>query len=637
MSILNGPRINFFGGIEVDVSVPNNLAEYPNPKNEDKNENLFDPKTAMMTPFVYENNITDEDIINMFKQPLSSGFPNGGWNIYGQHSVVTNQVKVRSSGAPGGVSEHSPMVDMPFSLLGSVNPDSAQAGVSSAVMVDLNPLGSQYSQIVLGGILIGSMDKPLLHLQGNKICSNVGSGMISSLGLDQKIQEAEVDSPGSSMFSGTFQVTFTKDEIIAAGKTDNPNANQAIATFLQIEGNSGIVINFSFFEMCPKHTPTELNESYDTNQDERNPSVGRIIGTVGIAFDGESAQSPDGRMLIANVSKDINASFKCKQFSKLAPCRYATAYADTYSTLKANYLSVNMSIALTQEEFRSQRGGYTSSSLSPAINVGDLNVMANGEKVKTMTPDYDNYYKYGGIIDLELDNSQLSNLHSNAISIVNSQPSSNVKALNLIEKEYRIYSSDKNIYMGEKEGESYEVKLEIRYLGRPVVNDLTIEVNKFIGDGFSDDDYLDLAETNINIDVGQASAIYNLKNKLGSNADAGWEQVRFSYEDAELLINTRKYQFSDFGIAKGSKIHWDQVYENALRYHYLNFLGMSTMFPLNQAETIHQHREGIKLRTSSQYWSTSLYMPIVRSMSPSQVRLINAYSYGKPWDPDEEI
>ena len=41
MSILNGPRINFFGGIEVDVSVPNNLAEYPNPKNEDQNENLF--------------------------------------------------------------------------------------------------------------------------------------------------------------------------------------------------------------------------------------------------------------------------------------------------------------------------------------------------------------------------------------------------------------------------------------------------------------------------------------------------------------------------------------------------------------------------------------------------------------------
>ncbi|WP_299495711.1 hypothetical protein [uncultured Shewanella sp.] len=64
---------------------------------------------------------------------------------------------------------------------------------------------------------------------------------------------------------------------------------------------------------------------------------------------------------------------------------------------------------------------------------------------------------------------------------------------------------------------------------------------------------------------------------------------------------------------------------------------MSTVFPLNLAQTILDNKEGIKARMSSQYWPTSLYMPIVRSMSPSQVRLINAFAFNTPWDPNINI
>ncbi len=645
MSILNGPRINFFGGIEVDVSVPNNSDSYHIDKNGDllpadqqTEANLhaiFDSKTSTLTDFVYDNNITDEQIIAMLKGPTDDDgvpyFTSGGWNIYGQHTVVTNNVNVSSAGSPGKVSETTPFAGQPIYLLGSPNPETGQIGVSSPMMVDLNPIGSQYSQIALGGIVIGDPQKPLLHLQGNRICSNILSGHPSSLGLDQKILNGAPDAPGSSMFTGTWQATFIKDDIIAIGQSDNDTANTAIKNFVATDGFEGVVINFTFFEMCPKFGTDNVRESYNTNQDERNPSVGRIVGTIGIAFAGETAQCPDGRVLIANVSTDSGQEKGPKNF-------YATSYASAFSTSTVDaVLAVNMLTTLTQNKFRVDRDAYTSSTIDPAIDVGNLSVTADGTSVGTLKPDYANYYKYGGIVDLSIDQKTLSTILAGALSITSAAGYSSIKSLNLSEQPYRIFSDSKNIYVGEFATDTTTIKLQVRYLGQAIPQAIQITVARVDLDQLNEEKYLDISPTSIDLNQYQTFVNYTLKNSAGTDADAGFEQIQFSYQNASFTVNTRKYKHTDFGIQSGSTITWDQVYKHALRFHYLNFLGMSTVFPLNQAQTIQQHKEGIRIRTSSKYWPTTLYMPVVRSMSPSQVRLINAYTSGDPWDSTVKI
>lgn len=645
MSILNGPRINFFGGIEVDVSLPNNLDEYyidsngdpvPAEKQKEATPNaIFDSKTSTLTDFIYDNNITDEQIITMLRGPTDNNgvpyFTNGGWNIYGQHSVVTNNVNVSSGGNPGAVTESSPFTGQPIYILGSANPDTGQTGVSSPVMVDLNPIGSQYSQIVLGGLLIGDSKKPLLHLQGDRICSNTLCGKPSGLGLDQKILQGAPDSPGSSMFTGTWQVTFTKEEIIASGQSADTAANTAIEAFIATPGFEGIVIDFTFFEMCPKYGTENVRQSYNTNEDERNPSVGRIVGTIGIAYSGDTAQCPDGRVLLANVSTDSGGEKGDNNF-------YATSYASAFSTSPTEaVLAVNMLTTLTQKSFRTNRDDYTSSTIDAAINVGSLAVTAGGSSVGSLTPDYTDYYKYGGIVDLSISSSTLTTVQGGILAIESAPGASTIKSLNLAEQAYRIYSNDKDLYMGENSSDTHTVNLQVRYLGQPITQGVELSVKQVDLDDLNKESYLDLSVTSISLAEGQLSASYTLQNSTGAAAEAGYEQVQFSYDSASYTVNTRKYMYTDFGLAKGAAVTWDDVYKHALRFHYLNFLGMSTVFPLNMAQTIQQHKEGIKLRTSSKYWPTSLYMPIVRSMSPSQVRLINAYSFGTPWDPDAKI
>lgn len=649
MSILNDHRINFFGGIQVDVSLPNNLENYyidangnPIPQDQQTDDNsvaIFDSKTSLMTDFVRDNNITDEQILNMLRYPAENSaheqyFTNGGWNIYGQHSVVTDSVNVSSAGFPGQVSEHSPLSGFPVSLLGSANPDTGQTGVSSAVMVDLNPLGSQYSQIILGGFLVGDKDNPLLHLQGDFICSNIGCGKTNFLGLDQKLLNGETDSPGSSSFTGTWQVTFSKAQIVAYANSGNPTADQLITELVERNDIEGFVVNFTFFEMCPKYTTDQIRESYYTNQNERNPSIGRIVGTIGVAFANETKMYPDGRMLLANVSTDAGGH-------KLPTNFYATAYASTFATDEGGRFAVNLLTALTQNNFRTVRDGNTSTPIDPAIDVGELTLKAGDTTIGTLTPDYEHYYKFGGIVDMELDSSKLATAQSQTLSLVSapmgSPNGSPLKSLNLYEQAYRLYSDSKNVYTGETHADTHEVTLVARYLGEVVPSSLNVAVKRVDIDGYNDEDYLDLSTNNVHFEAGQPSATYTLKNAMGRDAVGGFEQVEFSHGDTKYLVNTRKYQHNDFGIASGTTISWDQVYEYALRYHYLNFAGMSTVFPLNLEQTIRQHGEGITLRTSSRYWPTSLYMPIVRSMSPSQVRLLNAFIDGSGWNPTKPI
>ncbi len=68
-----------------------------------------------------------------------------------------------------------------------------------------------------------------------------------------------------------------------------------------------------------------------------------------------------------------------------------------------------------------------------------------------------------------------------------------------------------------------------------------------------------------------------------------------------------------------------------LRFHYVVFPAMSLRIPLNDMGTVMATGGQILARMSAQYRDTTLYMPITRSISPSQTALLEAFLNGTPW------
>ena len=86
MSILNGPRLNFWGGISTDVSVPNNSPTLPN--GIATSLELFDLTTSTVAD--QAKTYSDEHLYQLINAPDPRIGPNsrytaGGWNHYGEH------------------------------------------------------------------------------------------------------------------------------------------------------------------------------------------------------------------------------------------------------------------------------------------------------------------------------------------------------------------------------------------------------------------------------------------------------------------------------------------------------------------------------------------------------------------------
>ena len=82
-----------------------------------------------------------------------------------------------------------------------------------------------------------------------------------------------------------------------------------------------------------------------------------------------------------------------------------------------------------------------------------------------------------------------------------------------------------------------------------------------------------------------------------------------------------------------SIVTWEQAFQNVLRFHYLAFPAMSRYIQLNQPDAVMGYKQAILARISPEYQNTTLYMSVVRSMSPSQRSLLTAYLNGTPWQP----
>ncbi|WP_395606904.1 hypothetical protein [Pseudomonas sp. B22129] len=602
MSILNGPRLNFWGGIRTDVSLPNNSPTIPFNGNPDWP--LFDLTTSTLAPGAQP--YTDDQLNNMINAPAGNYYTAGGWNHYGQHVVDMQNALISSQGSPGNISTTGDLIGQPVYLLGSVDPVTGQGPVSGPMMVDLDPTSSVTTQIFVGGLQIGASNNIQLLIRNNAVCSSFD---VTGRVLDPP----KMDAPGSFHASGTFQLTFPLSSIVSW------NQNSAgLKSIIQAPGATGIVLRFVMFEMCPQMTTPQLDADYAAKKFTPNPSIGRVIGTLAPAFAGEPLSCQPGRQIV-NLSTG-NAAYAALGNSGL--------------------LSLDMVNVIPKQTFRAVRDDITSP-IGPNANYGPVTIAAGGTALTTLNPTASplvNYYVYGGIVDLPLNTSQQQAVRTTALTITG-PTAVNGKTLNAIESTYRVYADQRNVYL-EDYPNGLTINLRVSYLGGPVPSATKISVQASAPGTYEGKQYTDFLNfpASMTLNAGQQALSFPVTLKSGSAAQAGFVSLTCTangVDNGAFFTNLRKYAQTDFGIAKGSIITWQQVYPNVLRFHYLAFPAMSRYVPLNQPDAIMAAKNAILARTADAYKGTTLFMPVVRSMSPAQRALLRAYLTGSPWQPPQ--
>jgi len=261
-----------------------------------------------------------------------------------------------------------------------------------------------------------------------------------------------------------------------------------------------------------------------------------------------------------------------------------------------------------------------------------------GQKPGTGTDLYYLHYVYGGIVDLPLTANQLQAVQTAALAI-NAPGKVAGTTLQATESTYRVYADQRNVYL-EDYPNGLSITLQVRYLGGPVPKATEIDLQAAAPAVYDEPQYWDFLDfpASLTINPGQLAISFPVTVKAGSAAQAGFVALTCTANglpSSGYFTSFRKYAQTDFGIPAGTHITWELMYPNVLRFHYLAFPAMSRYIPLNQPDAVMGAKNPILARTSDAYKGTTLFMPVVRSMSPCQRALLRAYLTGEPWQPPQ--
>lgn len=587
MSYLNGPRINFWGGGSTNVDTANN-EQYESSGSKNPIVDLIHTKVT--------STLTDDEVIRLLRSPTvnSAGQPYfaiGGWNYDGDHQFALMNAKVSSSGFPGAISAAGNLTDLPVYLLGSLDPVSGEGPYGSPVMVDLDPTSSETTQIYAGGLLVGSMEQPALLIQGNSVCHSRMLGL--RYGDDVK---GPYLTPGSIKANGTFQLAFEKSAIKAWDK-NNPLLRQMI----EDSRSQGILVRFSMFQFFPAKDSDSMQKNYQENRNEPNPSVGRIIGTIGPWYANEPATDLAGRHL---VNKSLGGAQGVALFDE-----------------RTGVLSLDLVSALQGSAIRNDGNNYTSPP-EPNIDYGKLMVSVGGRMIAEMDSQRDSYYLSGGIYDVKIDPPFYEMLKRQPLSITSERQGLNIQELPL-----RISSDQRNIYC-DPYSEVINIHLRIDYLGAPPREDTVINLSTSSPGTLPDGSFLQYP-SRIIVPAGRQFFTFTVT----TNADRyGFSKLTLATPSSSgCEMSFRKYPRHDYStVIRSGDIPWKLVYEECLRFYYVLFPAMSKRIPLNDEATIRAVGNELLKRLSEPYRHTTLYMPLTRSLSPGKVALLRAFLQQTP-------
>ena len=580
MSYLNGPRINFYGGISINVDTANN-DQYGS---DDKP--LLDLNDASVC-----SSQSDDQVIEYLRENVKNAsgqnyFVRGGWNYYGDHQVVLQQAKVSSSGQPGAMSQSGALQDLPVYLLGGLEPGTGKGPYGGAVMVDIDPTSSVTTQIYAGGLQVGSGDTPALLVHGNAVSHSRLLGLRYS---PSRVQPPYV-TPGSAWASGTFQLAFRKQDIVCIDKSD-----PVLKAIMDDPRSQGVVVRYSLFECFPGRDSDSVQADLNNNQNNANPSLGRVIGSIGPWYSSELATDPPGRLL---------QNFTLGGAQGLAWLDEAGAR-----------LSLDLVAALEGGNIRTS-GQANTGPIGPNLDYGNLTVFAGNQEVATVPSDPDGYYQWGGLYDIPLSIEAVAQLKAEPIRITSEK-----NALQIGESRLRITSDERNLYVNPDETGQL-LTVQVTELGGPVRTPVVLQLSSAAPGTLNNGPFLQFPAV-VEVPAGASEVTI----KVGFSDASGFSLLQIDAVCAnQYHVAFRKYPAHDYSaLINAGNIPWQEVYSHCLRFFYVLFPAMSKRIPLNDEATIKAVAAELLKRIDDSYRPTTLYMPLTRALSPGKIALLRAY------------
>lgn len=560
MSYLSSTRINFWGGFSTNVCTANNNDVIP----------LMDPVTSeLREPY---KSMSADEIEQRLREPNKKDYTNAGWNYYGDHRVSFPNAKISSAGAPGAVSTQDRLVDLPIKLIGG------------AVMVDIDPTGGSGTQIFVGGIQIGHDANPILSIPYETHCY---SYYVAPRVVPKKQQQKQHH--GFAAAGASWQFGIPKSALPALAPETAAKYPSLQQLLTEAQRGQGLVVRFTCFEVTPYLTATELAKDFAAGKKTQNMALGYTIGTIGVWDVGEYATSMEGRLLHTTEKKPNSR-------------KYALAYVDE----KAKRVSLDLVSAIAKDGYRAKPTDL--SKLGPNVDVGKLVLATKAGPLKTFDPRPQDYYKYGGIVDLmDVDVSQLD---GQAIQIQGRD------GTYLTESRYRVQSEKRGVYLDlhEESLSSTDIELKVTEFGKPPKNVVNIGTNI-------------VTSSNHEWDTPGLKIINKLAKENVFTVTAtspGLCLLNFTApETSPFFINFRVFPQDDYSklIAQGN-IPWETVYDEVLKYYDVIFRAMNLLFPLGSEFWVKKSSSAIRTLTSPDNFESPSYMPITRSMSAGKRKLL---------------
>lgn len=604
MSILDLPRIHFNGSFSTNVCTANNADVAAV---EDRFKPVVDPiKVALNDEIARMSKIEAREWFEDLT-PDGRGL-NGGWNPHGNNVISFRDATVSDVVTSFGQDTQgtSGLIGANVTLPGSPK------------MVDVDPTATSNVQLFLGGFRLDG-GANFLEFKPHQ----------GAIAYSRWISGRNISVRGFTSAAATWQFGLPKDSIQFSG-----NDPALVALQSASDAGQGLLVQFCTYYLQPEFESQQLHQFFKAGRKLQNPSIGHMVGTLGVWNDDELATFPNGRL------------FNSTEIGRQKVVGPATANVQQ----DENVISLNLITAIPERHVTIPDGTADGSpatrtlvtSAYPQLEKVSLGTLSLGVRpagggsptVLADVPSYDSYPHYqlrSGIVDIAFDASHAEAIAEGDLVLISSE-----HGVILEEQPLVLESDDHSAYLS-PEASTKVLTLNIRNRGIPFAGSL--EFRHQIDKSSNIRNLPAPPQDALNVTYENGTAIGGSTFSVPVQNGRVVAQLHSNDKDAVLTLlieardpttgqatitdtGVRIFQEEDFSNPPAADRDWEHVYNNVLKYYDYVFPAMSKILDLGDEAVVRERAQALISVVDTVPFDSPRYMPVTRSLSPARRQLL---------------
>jgi hypothetical protein len=565
MSVLETPRIYFRGEIAWDPITTNNDPDF---YNENSAESVMSPG----------------ETVQAYRESAIQAVPTGLWNPHGTHRSVFFDTEISGCDLGTGTITDDPFVGSPCGFLG--------------MLVDCEPYGAWSSQQFFDSMQFGIAGGCQIS------CARTMRAVARYINFVRNSYNRMIAGVGSVI----WQTSFPK-AALQLDAHDSP-ALIALNKAMAAPDVLGLTVRWNTYRTIYYDNPCLRNGSaasaaaaaaleakLNEGGFQPNPARGLLVGVIGLWREGEPAQEPGDRALLAALPGDVVAS--------------------AFARLDKDRLTIDLgnSIPEVDELLGKQDFGDLK---AVAVAADGVTVVAQLGSLDYHQYDRNSYERASGIVTMLLDAKA-----AKAAAGADIQIRTGDGAIVLAEQALRALPTDHNLYLDE--GASAQTLIQVFEHGLPVGAGVAVTMydgNSFAAVGTAATGADGVASFTINSIPGGAVEPYVLVAGAGAAAPAQLDPQTTPY----MYVRTLPADAATAALPPT----WDNVYASVLANWNAMAPCMDNWLMLNDEAQVRAYAPVLKQLTDPANFEAYRFMPVTRDMTPGERTLLYAFLDSAP-------